>query len=165
MRSIFRRALPVMAMAAVAAGTLAVAVPALAYQQEIRNDPARCRGAGPAVRVNVAGIESSSGNLRVQIYHGTREDWLESGKWLYRIEVPARAGSMSFCLPVPAAGPYAVAVRHDTNGNGRTDLTSDGGAMSNNPSINILNLGRPNVTRTRFDVAGVTTISVNMRYM
>lgn len=165
MRSIFRRALPVMAMTAVAAGTLAVAVPALAYQQEIRNDPARCRGAGPAVRVNVAGIESSSGNLRVQIYHGTREDWLESGKWLYRIEVPARAGSMSFCLPVPAAGSYAVAVRHDTNGNGRTDLTSDGGAMSNNPSINILNLGRPNVTRTRFDVAGVTTISINMRYM
>lgn len=165
MRSIFRRALPVMAMTAVAAGTLAVAVPALAYQQEIRNDPARCRGAGPAVRVNVAGIESSSGNLRVQIYNGTREDWLESGKWLYRIEVPARAGSMSFCLPVPAAGSYAVAVRHDTNGNGRTDLTSDGGAMSNNPSINILNLGRPNVTRTRFDVAGVTTISINMRYM
>jgi len=165
MRSTIRRIMPALAVTAAAAGALAVAVPALAYQQEIRNDPARCRGAGPAVRVNVAGIESSSGNLRVQIYHGTREDWLESGKWLYRIEVPARAGSMSFCLPVPAAGSYAVAVRHDTNGNGRTDITADGGAMSNNPSINILNLGRPSVTRTRFDVSGVTSISVNMRYM
>ena len=161
----FRRALPALAVTAAAAGMLATAAPALAYQQEIRNDPARCRGAGPAVRVNVAGIESSSGNLRVQIYHGTREDWLTSGKWLYRIEVPARAGSMTFCLPVPNAGSYAVAVRHDVNGNDRTDIRTDGGAMSNNPSINILNLGRPSVNRTRFDVSGVTTINVNMRYM
>ncbi|MCL6250260.1 DUF2141 domain-containing protein [Altererythrobacter sp. KTW20L] len=161
----FRRALPALAVTAAAAGMLATATPALAYQQEIRNDPARCRGAGPAVRVNVSGIESSSGNMRVQIYHGTREDWLTSGKWLYRIEVPARAGSMTFCLPVPSAGSYAVAVRHDVNGNDRTDIRTDGGAMSNNPSINILNLGRPSVNRTRFDVSGVTTINVNMRYM
>ena len=165
MQSIFRRVMPVLAVTAAAAGTLAVAVPALAYQQVVRNDPARCRGAGLAVRVNVAGIESSTGNIRVQIYHGTREDWLTSGKWLYRIEVPARAGAMTFCLPVPAAGSYAVAVRHDVNGNDKTDITTDGGAMSNNPSINILNLGRPSINRTRFDVSGVTTINVNMRYM
>ncbi len=101
----------------------------------------------------------------MQIYHGTEADWLESGRWLYRIEQPARAGNMSFCLPVPASGSYGVAVRHDVNGNGRTDITSDGGAMSNNPSINILNLGRPSIRRTRFEVSGVTTINVNMRYM
>lgn len=165
MHSSFRRVLPALAVTTAAAGTLAVAMPALAYQEEIRNDPARCTGAGPAVRVNVAGIESSTGNMRVQIYHGTSADWLTSGKWLYRIEVPARAGSMSFCLPVPSAGAYAVAVRHDVNGNGRTDIRTDGGAMSNNPSINILNLGRPSINRTRFNVSGVTTINVNMRYM
>lgn len=160
------RTLPVLATAAAVSGGLVMAVPAAAgYQEEIRNDMSRCQGAGPAVRVNVSGIKNASGAIRVQIYHGTEADWLESGRWLYRIEQPARAGSMSFCLPVPANGSYGVAVRHDVNGNGRTDITSDGGAMSNNPSINILNLGRPSIRRTRFEVSGVTTININMRYM
>lgn len=165
MRSIFRRAVSLMAVA-IAAPTV-LAVPAQAqFRQEIRNDMARCRGTGPAIRVNVTGVESASGNVRVQLYRGIESDWLESGRWLYRIEVPARAGVMSFCLPVPEAGSYAVAVRHDVDGDGETDLTSDGGAMSNNPSINIFNLGRPSVRRTRFDVGDtVAAITVNMRYM
>lgn len=167
MRSIFRRALPLVAAAATVLTGLTVAEPALAqFRQEIRNDMSRCRGAGPALRVNVTGIESASGNVRVQLYRGIESDWLESGRWLYRIEVPARAGAMSFCLPVPEAGTYAVAVRHDVNGNGETDLTSDGGAMSNNPSINLFNLGRPSVRRTRFEVGdALSTITINMRYM
>ena len=153
-----------------AAGTMAsalVAAPAAAqFQQVIRNDPARCNGSSPAIRVNVSGIASSQGNLRVQLYRGVASDWLERGRWIYRIETPARAGSMSVCLPVPEAGSYAVAVRHDVNGNGETDLRTDGGAMSNNPSINIFNLGKPSVTRTRFDVGnGVVSIAVTMRYM
>lgn len=152
--------------AAALAGSL-VAAPAVAqYQQEIRNDPARCRAGSPSIRVNVTGIEAARGTVRVQLYRGTEGEWLQQGKWLYRIEAPARAGSMSFCLPAPDAGVYAVAARHDINGNGETDLTTDGGAMSNNPSINIFNLGRPNVSRTRFTVGNdVTTITINMRYM
>ena len=167
MRSIFSRAASFAAMAGIVLTGLAVAQPALAqFRQEIRNDMARCRGDGPAIRVNVTGIESASGNVRVQLYRGIESDWLESGRWLYRIEVPARAGAMTFCLPVPEAGTYAVAVRHDVNGDGETNLTSDGGAMSNNPSINILNLGRPSVRRTRFEVGNaVAAITVNMRYM
>jgi uncharacterized protein (DUF2141 family) len=154
-------------MAVAIAAPTVLAVPAQAqFRQEIRNDMARCRGTGPAIRVNVTGVESASGNVRVQLYRGIESDWLESGRWLYRIEVPARAGVMSFCLPVPEAGSYAVAVRHDVDGDGETDLTSDGGAMSNNPSINIFNLGRPSVRRTRFDVGDtVAAITVNMRYM
>ncbi len=167
MRSIFRRTAPLVAMAATVLTGLGVPQPALAqFRQEISNDMSRWRGAGPAVRVPVTGIESATGTVRAQLYRGIESDWLESGRWLYRIEVPARAGTMSFCLPVPSAGPYAVAVRHDVNGNGETDLTSDGGAMSNNPSINIFNLGRPSVRRTRFEVgSGVSPISINMRYM
>lgn len=167
MRSIFSRAASFAAMAGIVLTGLALAQPALAqFRQEIRNDMARCRGEGPAIRVNVTGIESASGNVRVQLYRGIESDWLESGRWLYRIEVPARAGAMTFCLPVPEAGTYAVAVRHDVNGDGETNLTSDGGAMSNNPSINILNLGRPSVRRTRFEVGNaVAAITVNMRYM
>ena len=72
---------------------------------------------------------------------------------------------MSFCLPVPGSGNYAVAVRHDLDGDGNTDLMGDGGAMSNNPSINIFNLGKPSVTKTSFAVGdGVKSIRIQMRY-
>lgn len=154
---------------ALAVGGLLVSASAMAqaqYRQTISNNLSKCEsGAGPAVRVTVQNIKSASGKVRVQIYRGTKEDWLESGRWLNRIEVPARAGNMTFCLPVPAAGTYAVAARHDVNGNGKTDLRTDGGGMSNNPSINVFNLGKPSYTRTRFDVGdGVSSISINMRY-
>lgn len=157
--------------AAGAALTLAlggIAVPALAqYRQPIGNDMARCSaGAGPAVKVTVTGIKSSSGKIRVQSYRATASDWLETGKWINRIETSARAGSMTFCMPMPAAGSYGIAVRHDVNGNGKTDIRTDGGAMSNNPSINIFNLGKPSYRKTAFSVGpGVTSITVNMRYM
>ena len=79
--------------------------------------------------------------------------------------MPARKGKMTFCMPVPKAGAYAIAVRHDANGNGETDIREDGGAMSNNPSINIFNLGKPGIDKTRFEVgSGVSSISLVMKY-
>ena len=167
MRTTIRRAISAFAIAAAGMGALAVSAPAHAqFRQVIANDMSRCRGGEPAVRVNIAGVASSRGTVRVQLYRGIASDWLESGRWLYRIEAPARQGTMSFCLPAPQPGPYGVAVRHDVNNNGSTDLRSDGGAMSNNPSINIFNLGKPSYRKTRFDIGNtVTTININMRYM
>lgn len=150
---------------AIAAGLLAT-VPANAYREEISNDLSRCAaGKGPAVKVTVSGVKSSSGTMRVQTYRGIKSDWLETGRWLHRVEAPARRGTMTFCLPVTAAGTYAVAVRHDVNGNGDTDLRTDGGGMSNNPSINIFNLGKPSYTKTAFQIGdGVKAITINMKY-
>lgn len=153
------------------AGTLWAALVAVApahaqYRQEIANDPAVCRREGPSIRVNISEIRNADGTVRVQLYRGIEEDWLESGRWIYRIEMPARQGSMSFCLPVPRAGTYGVAVRHDVNGNGETDIFRDGGAMSNNPSINVFNLGKPSYRKTRFEVGDApVTINIRMRYM
>ena len=102
----------------------------------------------------------------MQSYPATKAAWLTKGRWLHRVESGARAGSMSFCLPVATVGNYAIAVRHDKNGNGSTDISSDGGGFSNNPSINILNLGKPSVGKVSFYAgSGVTTITVNMKYM
>jgi len=103
--------------------------------------------------------------IRVQSYNGTKADWLEEGRWLTRIEEPAKSGTMTFCVPVPSSGTYGIAIRHDVNGNGKTDIRQDGGAMSNNPSINIFNLGKPSYQKTAFAVgSGVTAINVTMKY-
>jgi uncharacterized protein (DUF2141 family) len=150
-------------------GTLATPAAATGpvYRQAIANDMRNCApGAGPAVRVTVRGIKSSTGKIRLQSYRATSEDWLAKGKWLNRIEVPARQGSMTFCMPVPGPGAYAIAARHDANNNNDTDITKDGGAMSNNPSINIFNLGRPGIDKTRFQVGnGVERMSITMLYL
>ncbi|MEM9311622.1 MAG: DUF2141 domain-containing protein [Pseudomonadota bacterium] len=136
------------------------------YRETIRNDMRQCApGSGPAVRVTVRGIKSSTGTVRLQSYRATKADWLAKGKWINRIELPARKGSMTFCLPIPGPGDYAIAARHDANDNRQTDVTADGGAMSNNPSINIFNLGRPGVDKTRFTIGdGVERMSITMLY-
>jgi len=150
-------------------GLTALALPAPAaaqYEQVISNDMRQCApGGGPAVRVTVRGIKSSTGKIRLQSYRASQADWLEKGRWINRIEVPARKGSMTFCVPLPASGSYALAARHDANGNNETDIFGDGGAMSNNPSVNILNLGRPGIEETRFPVnGGVKRMSITMLY-
>jgi uncharacterized protein (DUF2141 family) len=146
---------------------LPLAGPAQGQSREpIPNDMSKCRGSGPAVRVTVTEVKSASGTIRMQLYRATRQDWLARGRWIYRIQVPARAGTMSFCMPVPQAGSYGIAIRHDVNGNGDTDLTQDGGGMSNNPSINVFNLGKPSVDKVAFSVGqGVKAIGIRMRYL
>jgi uncharacterized protein (DUF2141 family) len=135
--------------------------------QEISNDMSRCApGKGPAVLVNVRGVKESAGKVRVQSYPATGSAWLAKGRWIHRLESRANAGTMSFCVPVPAEGRYGIAVRHDRNGNGKTDISSDGGGFSNNPSINILNLGKPSVSKVSFQAGpGVTQITINLKYM
>ncbi|MEM7667333.1 MAG: DUF2141 domain-containing protein [Pseudomonadota bacterium] len=152
------------------AGAVLISPPLAAqsqYRQTIGNDMRQCApGKGPAVRVTIRGVKSATGTIRLQSYRATKADWLEKGRWLSRIQIPARKGTMTFCMPVPASGNYAFAARHDVNGNGKTDISSDGGAMSNNPSINIFNLGKPSVDKTRFSVgSGVSSMTITMKYI
>ena len=147
---------------------LATAAPAAAqYRETISNDLTRCyAGSGPAVMVTVDGVKASSGTIRVQSYRATAADWLQKGKWLNRIETRAKQGTMTFCVPVPASGSYAIAIRHDVDGSGSTNVMRDGGGMSNNPSISIFNLGKPSVSKTAIPVGdGVKSIRIQMRYM
>lgn len=158
-------ALSALALAGVALSGAALAAPAFAqFRQEIANNPRNCT-VGSAVKITISGVRQGGGLLRVQLYRGTKADWLEKGRWLHRIEVPAQTGTMKICMPVPQAGTYGIAVRHDLNGNGKTDILKDGGGMSNNPSINIFNLGKPSYKKTAFEVGEAPrSISIQMRY-
>ena len=133
----------------------------------VSNDMAKCNsGSGPAVLVSVRGVKEATGRIRVQSYPATNGAWLAKGRWINRVEAKASGGAVNFCVPVPAAGKYGIAVRHDRNGNGKTDIRKDGGGFSNNPSINIFNLGKPGVEKVAFYAGtGVTKITINLRYM
>lgn len=135
---------------------------------EIHNDMSRCTAGsrGPAMMVTIDGVKTSQGTMRIQSYRATSEEWLKKGKWISRIEIPAKAGTMTVCVPLPGPGTYGIAVRHDVNDNGKTDISTDGGAMSNNPSINIFNLGKPSYTKVGVAVTGgVKSIRIQMKYM
>lgn len=152
---------------ALSTALLATATPAYAGGKKIGNDLTKCQaGNGPAVLVKVAGIKAATGKIRVQSYRGTKSEWLKKGRWLHRIDIPVTGQNMTFCMPIDQAGTYGIAVRHDINGNGKTEITKDGGGMSNNPSINIFNLGKPSYKKTAISVGNdVKSINIKMRYM
>ena len=162
-------------MVKVAVGLMSVAamiaaIPAMAHGQVIPNDLERCGGSrnGPAVLVDVRGFAAETGKVRVQSYPATKSAWLSKGEWLNRIDIPVRPsnGTMRFCMPVPQPGKYGIAVRHDRDGNGKTDISRDGGGFSNNPSISIFNLGKPGVEKAAFYAGpGVTKITITLKYM
>ncbi|QFT76475.1 DUF2141 domain-containing protein [Erythrobacter sp. THAF29] len=138
------------------------------YAKVITNDMSRCApGNGPAVRLRITGLRSGSGNLFVRTYYAKRGDWLKSKRYLTRIDAKPRAGAMTVCVPVPAAGRYAIAVQHDENGNREMDVSTDGAGMSNNPRIgSFLGIPRPpSVDKAAFTVnGGVTRLNIAMRY-
>lgn len=103
-------------------------------------DAAACARDDPALLVRVDGFKARTGTLRVQIYGDNPADFLAKGKKLRRIDLPVTPrGPMDVCVAVPAPGEYAVAVRHDLDGNGKSGW-SDGGGFSRNPSISLLKL-------------------------
>jgi len=159
----------VTALACASAALCVVSTPAAAAQQVIPNDMTRCYStSGPAVLVEIRGFQTSSGKIRVQSYRATKSEWLEKGRWINRIESNVKPvnGVMRFCVPVPSAGSYGIAVRHDTNNNGKTDIWKDGGGFSNNPSANVFNLGKPSVNKVAIDVGKhPTSIAIQLQYM
>lgn len=167
-----KRAANSLGIGAMAVGAaLGLAAPAFAqsgYAQVINNDMGKCApGAGPAVRLQVNGIKSGSGNLFVRTYRATSSDWLKGKRYLTRIDAKPQRGSVTVCIPLPETGRYAIAVQHDINGNRETDFSIDGAAMSNNPEIgSFLGIPRPpSVDKAAFSAgAGVTRMSVTMLY-
>lgn len=163
-----RTGLTALALSGVMAAPLAAQ--GYAYARAMNNDPAQCAtGKGPAVHITVTGLKSSDGNLFVRAYPATKADWLVSKRYVMRVDAKPRAGSMTVCVPLPAAGDFAIAVQHDANGNRQTDVSTDGAGMSNNPGIKkILGLvpRPPSVDKTRFTAGpGVTRMTISMQYL
>lgn len=130
----------------------------------------RCAAANaPAILVNVVGLRDRSGKLRVRTFGGATSTWFEKKSWLTRVEVSTPAsGPVRVCMPVSTPGTYAVDLRHDVSGNGKTDR-HDGGGASGDPKVTLVDfvLGRkpsPKVTAVRVG-NGVTEITITVMYL
>ena len=150
----------------IAAGMLAV--PVAAQGAALGPAAALCNSNATAVLVDVRGFKARTGTLRVQVYSATGT-YLDKGKYLERIDVPVRgSGAMQVCLPVKAPGNYVVSVRHDINGNGKSDR-SDGGGLSGNPDMKLFDFiskRKPKLAEVAFPVGGNTkTIPVTLNYV
>jgi uncharacterized protein (DUF2141 family) len=163
-----RRAVAALALAAALAAP--VAAQGYVYGRAVNNDLSQCAaGKGPAVRVTVTGLKSSAGNLFVRAYPANKADWLVSKRYVIRVDAKPQAGSMTVCVPLPAEGAFAIAVQHDVNGNRKTDVSTDGAGMSNNPGIKkILGLipQAPPLEKVSLTAGpGVMRMTVSMQYL
>ena len=133
-------------------------------QAQLGADAAACRAGHPSVLVNVIGLSQRTGNIRVALY-GNPSTFLERGQTMRKINVPVTAaGPMRICVALPGPGRYAVAVRHDVNGNNARGDWSDGAGFSRNPRMSLTNL-RPNYNNVAINVGrGVTPVSVVLNY-
>ena len=118
----------------------------------------------PALLVSIDGFKARTGDLRVQLYGANPDDFLAKGKKMKRIEMPVTAnGAMEVCVALPAPGNYAVAVRHDVDGSGKSNW-NDGGGFSRNPKLSLLSL-KPDYDKVMIHhETGVRRVSVIMQY-
>jgi uncharacterized protein (DUF2141 family) len=151
------------AKGAAVATALAVAQPGSA-QAALGPDAASCRsGSGShAILVTVNGFKARTGNVRVNVYGSDPSKFLARGQYVRQINLRVtRAGAMPICVAVPRPGSYAVAVRHDVDGDGND--WGDGGGFSRNPRLSLTNL-RPRYQNVAVNVQGVLGLTVILNY-
>lgn len=148
----------------IAAFGLVAAAPAEAAVLGPEADYCRAGNNQPALLVHVNGFKARTGTLRVQIYGSNPADFLTKGRKLKRIDLPVTpAGPMDVCVSLPKPGNYAVAVRHDLDGNGKSGW-SDGGGFSRNPELSLFRL-KPDYERVVITVEPkVQPVSIILNY-
>lgn len=140
--------------------------------EQIGQDADLCRaGRGPAIQVNVQGLKDRRGELWLELYPPTPEDFLNADTDLLaqgkvfrrtRSRLPA-AGSVEICIQVPRPGRYALMLRHNRVERDKFSVWSDGAGVPANQS-----LGR---SKPRLDQAlvtagpGVTVVAIKMQYL
>ena len=155
-----------------------IAMPALAAAQ-LGSSPSlglaegRCRPneSGPSFIIDAVGLKDRGGTLKVELYPANEDDFLgddnkliAAGKPFRRaiINVPS-AGPVTLCIRAPSAGPWALSLLHDRDGNNKFGLSIDGTGFPGNP--NSLGPRKPRLAVGQTVArAGPTPITVRMLY-
>lgn len=118
---------------------------------------------GTAALVTVHGFKDREGQLRIAIYPANDADFLASGRYVQRIDVPMTpAGDMTVCAPVPAAGELIVVALHDRDRNGKFGAFRDGVGFSRNPK---LGLSKPKIAAVAVQLDGVMPMRIELNYL
>lgn len=130
----------------------------------------RANESGPAFLIDVVGLKDRKGNLKLELYPSTDEDFLAddnilvmAGKPFRRVEVPVpQNGPVQLCIRAPGPGTYSLSLLHDRDENRKFAWTIDGIGFPGNPK---LGWSKPKAAMTRATVGSAPTrISVTMNY-
>ncbi|MGM0412612.1 MAG: DUF2141 domain-containing protein [Pseudomonadota bacterium] len=123
--------------------------------------------AGPVaaadLTVKVAGVESETGQVRVDLY-ADADTFREPDEALRRGAVPARPGTATFALDDLEPGRYAVIAYHDEDGDGGMDrflgmIPTEPWGLSNNIEVS----GPPAFADAAFDLpAEGTAVTIRL---
>ena len=135
----------------------------------VRTDGQCHAGVANEIAVRIAGFRSRAGQVRVRLFGGATSSYFDKKQALVRIERPVPAsGTVTICVVAPRPGIYAIDVRHDENGNGKTDR-SDGGGASGNPRLSLFDVlfsRKPRPETVQFAVrAGPTVVPITLMYL
>lgn len=129
--------------------------------------PAAAACAGPALLVKVDGLKNRTGEVRVRAFGGDPKTYFDKRNVTAAVyKAPPASGPVEYCLAVKP-GIYAVDVRQDVNGDGKTSAV-DGVGISGNPNLSMLDIifkRRPPNSVVQVRVAeGVAVVPVTVRY-
>lgn len=156
---------------ALLAAALPGTAPAGAEPPVLGGDAAACASGGPAVLATVTGLKDRTGELKLELYPATEEDFLKDdhdlireGKVFRRVRVPTPpAGAVAMCMRVPRPGRYALLFTHDRDGKNKFSIWSDGAGFATNQK---LGRSRPKLAQAIVDVpAGVAQVTIRAQYL
>lgn len=144
-----------------AGALLRLAVAALAIE---------CGGAAAAeLRVVVNGVRGGDGRIMIDVYASEAKYKANAGKGGgdFRVDVPARPGSVTAVIANVTSGRFGATAIHDENSNGALDtnflgIPREGVGASNNAKGSF---GPPIYSDMQFAVGdGATTITIDLDY-
>lgn len=127
-----------------------------------------CPADETGLEISITDLRDAKGNVTITVYPDDKKRFLAKGGKLSRLRVTAQAPVTTACMPLPAAGIYAVAIYHDENANGKFDrnfigLPEEGYGFSNNAKIG---LAPPSFDAVKFQAGSgsPTRIAISMLY-
>ncbi|OWK29120.1 DUF2141 domain-containing protein [Sphingomonas mucosissima] len=140
--------------------------------QVLGSDAAACvRRDQPAIQVSVLGLKDQTGNLKLELFPATEDDFLKDdrdliaeGKFFHRVRVPTPpAGPVTLCIKAPAPGRYALFVTHDRDNKNKFNVWTDGAGLPANQRIG---RAKPKLSQAIVDVPrGVSLVTVRLQYL
>lgn len=143
-----------------------------AAAEPLGTDASACQpGGGPAIEATIVGLKDRQGNVRLELYPATAEDYLASdkqlaaqGKTFRRVSIAApAAGPVTICIRAPRAGRYALVMLHDRDGKMKFDYRVDGAGVASNKRIGF---GKPSLASATVEVgAGALPVTIHAQYL